>query len=385
VADAFDNILGQPMVRDFLRATVEDNHVSHAYFFAGAPGSNKTLAATSFAQALLCPKGAHGPRGGKCGSCDVCGRVGRHLHPDVHLIYPEGAGGYLIEQIRELVADVARAPIQANRKVYILQNVEKLGVSCANAFLKTLEEPPADVVFILLGRDGQSVIDTIASRCQVVSFRHIPPAEAAGIVSQNTGAELALSRAAIDAAGGSITGAVAFLNAKNNERVSFRAKLIGGLGRIASMGDWEIIEFAREVVLDSKAPLDDLEAEQQADIEDARDFLSASVLKRIEARNKRRMSADTIKYLKQTFAIIESWLRDCAYVLVGQQSLIVNKDFESQILHAAMCMDLDKISCAFRALEELERALDYNVSSESCIEAALFRVREVTEKCKSHR
>ena len=88
------------------------------------------------------------------------------------------------------------APIQAGRKVYILDRVDLLGVQAANAFLKTLEEPPADVVLILLARTRESVLPTIVSRCQVVPFRTIPVSEAAGIVVQNSGASPEQARVA---------------------------------------------------------------------------------------------------------------------------------------------------------------------------------------------
>ncbi|MFR9168998.1 MAG: ATP-binding protein [Gordonibacter urolithinfaciens] len=176
MADAFENILGQPQVREFLRASVASERVTHAYLFTGPAGSNKTMAAYALAQALLCPKGPHGPRGGECGACDTCRRVKRKKHPDVRYFAPEGAGGYLVDQIRDIAADTVLAPIQADRKIYILDRVDLLGVQAANAFLKTLEEPPSDVVLILLGRTRESVLPTILSRCQVVPFATSRPA-----------------------------------------------------------------------------------------------------------------------------------------------------------------------------------------------------------------
>ena len=217
MADAFENILGQPKVREFLRASVVSERVTQAYLFVGPAGSNKTQAAYALAQALLCPKGPRGPRGGSCGACDRCGRILRRKHPDVRYFAPAGANGYLVEQVREIVADTALSPIQADKKIYILDRVDQLGASAANAFLKTLEEPADDVVMILLGRTRESVLPTIVSRCQVVPFRHIPASEAAGIVAQNTGADPAQARQAIEACGGSITSAVAFLRAPGSD------------------------------------------------------------------------------------------------------------------------------------------------------------------------
>ena len=90
-------------------------------------------------------------RAGRCGACDSCVRVARHTHPDVHYYTPESATGYLIAQTRELLDDVPLAPIRAKAKVYIIDRAEQLRANTANALLKTLEEPPEGVMFILLG------------------------------------------------------------------------------------------------------------------------------------------------------------------------------------------------------------------------------------------
>ena len=249
MADAFENILGQPKVREFLRASVVSERVTQAYLFVGPAGSNKTQAAYALAQALMCPKGPRGPRGGSCGACDRCGRILRRKHPDVRYFAPAGANGYLVEQVREIVAD---------KKIYILDRVDQLGASAANAFLKTLEEPADDVVMILLGRTRESVLPTIVSRCQVVPFRHIPASEAAGIDVQFK-AELLRQRnvyhqlnqeahTAIEACGGSITSAVAFLRAPGSERLAFRTRLFSDLAMLQRADDWDVVEMARALV-----------------------------------------------------------------------------------------------------------------------------------------
>ena len=177
MADVFDGVFGQPRVREFLRATIASGRVSHAYLLTGPAGSNKTSAAYAFAQAIICANGG-------CGECDDCQRAVRRKHPDIHFYSPEGAQGYLVEQVRDIVSDVTLAPIRAKAKVYIIDRADLLGTQAANAFLKTLEEPVEGVTFILLGRTREGVLPTIVSRCQVVPFRHIPATEAAGILSQ---------------------------------------------------------------------------------------------------------------------------------------------------------------------------------------------------------
>ena len=377
MSDAFATILGQPQVRDYLRSSVKSDHVTHAYLFAGPAGSNKTQAAYALAQALLCPKGANGPRGGACGACDNCTRVRRKTHPDIHYYQPEGAGGYLVEQVREIVSDVALAPIQSDRKVYIIDRADQLNQAAANAFLKTLEEPPDDVVLILLGRTRDSVLSTIASRCQIVPFRHIPPKEAAGIISQNTGASIEQAREAMEACSGSISKAIEFLNARGNERMFFRGELMGMLSRIDSMDDWQVLLAARGIVEKSKAPLDSLRAKQEEELARNQDFLAKSAIRKIEDRNKRKLSAETSEYLKQALSMISSWLRDLAVVCAGTPELLINEDQRHSIETLAPYADIVRISEALRQVDESKEALDYNVSPETCFDVALLKVREV--------
>ncbi|WP_080798487.1 DNA polymerase III subunit [Arabiibacter massiliensis] len=375
MADAFENILGQPKVREFLRATVAQDKVSHAYLFTGPAGSNKTLAAYAFAQAVMCPKGAKGPRGGNCGACDACRRIMRRKHPDVRYFAPEGAGGYLVEQIRDIVADTAFAPIQAKKKVYILDRVDLLGTQAANAFLKTLEEPPADVVLILLGRTRESVLPTIVSRCQVVPFRSIPASEAAGIIAQNSGASLEQARMALAACDGSLTRAVEFL--KSNERRAFRTRVLEVLGCLRTADDWDLVGYAGELAVLAKAPLDVVRAEQEQELAENADFLAKSAIRQIEARNKRQLTAKTFESLRQLTAIVRSWLRDVMAVCAETPELVINVDARGKVDEAAAAADEARAAAALSAVRRCDEAISYNVSPETCLDALLFEVRDL--------
>ncbi|MVM56213.1 ATP-binding protein [Gordonibacter urolithinfaciens] len=374
MADAFENILGQSQVREFLRASVASERVTHAYLFTGPAGSNKTMAAYALAQALLCPKGPHGPRGGECGACDICRRVKRKKHPDVRYFAPEGAGGYLVDQIRDIAADTVLAPIQADRKIYILDRVDLLGVQAANAFLKTLEEPPSDVVLILLGRTRESVLPTIVSRCQVVPFRHIPASEAAGILAQNTGASREKARIAIEACDGSITRGIEFL--KSNERLAFRARVLEALALLRNADDWDLVGQAGELVVLAKAPLDVVRAAQEEELAENADFLAKSAIRQIEARNKRQLTAKSLESLRQLTAIIRSWLRDVLAVCAETPELVINVDARGAIEDAARATDEARVAAALSAVRRCDEAISYNVSPETCIDALLFETRD---------
>lgn len=373
MGDAFENILGQPQVREFLRATVAQDKVSHAYLFTGPAGSNKTLAAYALAQGILCPKGPKGPRGGNCGACDICRRVMRRKHPDVRYFAPEGAGGYLVDQIRDIVADASLAPIQAQRKIYILDRVDLLGVQAANAFLKTLEEPPADVVLILLGRTRESVLPTILSRCQVVPFRTIPATEAAGIIAQNTGAALEQARMALEACGGSITRAVEFL--KSNERLAFRTRVLEILDCLYAADDWDLLGFAAELVVKVKAPLDTAREEFEQELAQNADFLAKSAIRQIEARNKRALTAKSFESLAQLTSIVRSWLRDILVVCAGAPELIINIDAREALNKAAAHTNEAQVAEALSAVLRCDEAISYNVSPETCLDAMLMEVK----------
>ncbi|MCI8469240.1 MAG: DNA polymerase III subunit delta' [Eggerthellaceae bacterium] len=375
--DAFENILGQPQVREFLRTSVSTERLSHAYLFTGPAGSNKTQAAYALAQAVMCPKGPQGPRGGRCGACTACERVLRRKHPDVRYYAPEGASGYLVEQVREIVSDASLAPIQAQRKVYIIDRADLLGTAAANAFLKTLEEPPSDVVIVVLGRTRESVLPTIVSRCQVVPFRHIPAGEAAGIVRQNTGASLETSRAAIEACGGSITRACDFLRAPGNERLHFRSQVLDVLASLRRADDWDVIGYAADLVTASKLPLDVVRESQEAELAENADFLAKSAIRQIEARNKRRITAKSAECLRQLTAITASWLRDVLAVCAGAPELVINVDARDAIDDAAAATDEASLARALAAVERCDEALAYNVSPETCIDALLLEIREV--------
>lgn len=368
MSDIFDGIFGQPRVREFLRASIASGRVSHAYLFTGPAGSNKTAAAYAFAQAILCKD--HG-----CRTCDDCRRIERRKHPDVHFYTPEGAQGYLIEQIREIVSGVSLAPIRAKGKVYILDRVDLLGVSAANAFLKTLEEPVEGVTFILLGRTREAVLPTIVSRCQVVPFRHIPAREAAGILSQKTGVTPEQARIAVEACNGSITRAMTF--AKSAERAEFRTRIMEVLSNLPLSDERDVLEYAAELIERAKAPLDNVRTQQSEELAESADFLTKTALKQIELRHKRALSMATRESLNQTTSIIRSWLRDVLMIASGTPDLIVNIDQREVLQRVAQKVTPASIMSALREAYKTDETLSYNVSPETCLDVLLFSIREV--------
>src|SRR5881296_2882478 len=164
----FDAVVGQDAITRTLRNALASGRVAHAYLFAGPRGVGKTTTARLLAKALLCLErtGAEA-----CGACAVC----RDANISVDVIEIDGASNRGIEEIRTLRENVKYAPSRGRYKVYIIDEVHQLTEPAFNAFLKTLEEPPAHVVFVLATTDPRKIPATVLSRCQRFDFRPIPP------------------------------------------------------------------------------------------------------------------------------------------------------------------------------------------------------------------
>lgn len=370
MSDVFDRIYGQPRVREYLRAVIAENRASQAYLFTGPAGSNKTQAAFAFAEALLLSETQ-----GADERARISRQIAHRTHPDVHYIVPEGASTYLISQIRDVVEDVSLKPVQAHRKIYIFDRVDLMGTAAANAFLKTLEEPPDDVVMILLGRTRDSVLPTIVSRCQVVAFRQIPPEESAQLVVQNIGCSLVEACIAIQAVGGSTSKAVDFL--RSNERLEFRRRVLACIAGLERADDLDVLEYAEQMAKATKSPLEEVRRQQDAQREEQAEYLQKSALKLLADRDKRRLTRANMELLQQMIAIVASFLRDVMVICAGRSEMVVNVDVATALEDCASRTTMERCVRALACTKTAERAISYNVSPQTCIEAMLFEIREV--------
>jgi len=164
----FEAVVGQDAITRTLRNALASGRVAHAYLFAGPRGVGKTTTARLLARALLCPERKDAEA---CGTCAVC----RDAGTSVDVIEIDGASNRGIEEIRTLRENVKYAPSRGRYKVYIIDEVHQLTEAAFNALLKTLEEPPAHVVFILATTDARDIPATVLSRVQRFEFRPIAP------------------------------------------------------------------------------------------------------------------------------------------------------------------------------------------------------------------
>lgn len=364
----FDELVGQSRVAGFLRSASAGDAVSHAYLFVGPPGAGKATAARALACAVLCNDGG-------CGGCAICHRVKRGGHPDVHVIRPQGAAGYLAEQIREIIHDIYLAPIEGRYKVYVVHDADLFNDSSANAFLKTLEEPPHDVVVILMAHTYDAVLPTIASRCQVVRFRRIPNSEAVSLLVSETGAESGEAAAALAAAGGVVPRARDFL--ASPPRREARALILHVLGNLASADGSEVLNSAKELLTAVKAPLEDVKAAQAAESADSADLLGRGAMKSLDERHKRELTAREREGVGEVLNVAESWLRDCLVVSQGVGDLAVNADSADSVAAMGAIITPAAAVTALEAVNTARKRITYNVSPQLAIEAMLFDIREV--------
>ncbi len=192
----FSDIKGQAAPVSLLRRSLDSGKIAHAYIFEGIEGCGKKKTALALVKAIFC-KETEG-----CGKCPACRKVDALQHPDLHMIEPDGAF-IKIDQIRDLQRELSYRPFEATKKACVMEAAERMNLAAANAFLKTLEEPPGNALLILLTANTDAVLPTILSRCQRLSFSPLPSELIEEYLSE-TGVPAQAAKVAASLAGGSM-------------------------------------------------------------------------------------------------------------------------------------------------------------------------------------
>jgi DNA polymerase-3 subunit delta' len=318
--------------------------VAHAYLFTGPHAIGKTTLARKLAQALQCTSDAR-----PCGQCPACQKIARDRHPDVQII--EGVPvGYKfdekslpapprandwerrilkIDQVRAIQHDVSRAPFEGRWKIVILRRFEEANEEAANAFLKTLEEPPRHTRLILTARDASLLLPTIASRCQVFALRPLAPEQIETALIEQWHADPAPVRL------------IARLSA-------------GRLG-------WAVRANENRALLDART--------QQLD------ELNAAIN---EGRAERLLRADTLaKKGDDLPELLETWLgwwRDVLLIQNGDGSRITNVDREDAAREQAGRFTVEQAHSTLQAVRATARYLTQNVNARLALEVLLLNL-----------
>ncbi|MGI6713919.1 MAG: DNA polymerase III subunit gamma/tau [Bacilli bacterium] len=190
---SFQEVAGQQHIVKTLENALKSGKIAHAYLFTGPRGTGKTTMAKLFAKALNCETGV----GNQCNQCSNCLGVNDGSHPDVLEI--DAASNSGVDDIRNLIENVKYSPIKGRYKVYIIDEVHMMSSSAFNALLKTLEEPPANVIFILATTEAHKVLPTILSRCQRYDFTKVSDTDIYGrIIDILTAEKIQYDKRAVD-------------------------------------------------------------------------------------------------------------------------------------------------------------------------------------------
>jgi DNA polymerase-3 subunit delta' len=317
-------VIGHEWAIDLLQQAIVSGRLSHAYLFTGPAQVGKTTLARALAQALLCERQAGAP----CGECRTCQRIAQARYPDVQLITAE-KNTIQIDQVRTLQADAALSPLEGRRKVFIIREIERATLPAANALLKTLEEPPPQVILLLTSVRRDLLLPTILSRCQVVGLRPVPTGQVRVALVERWGVE--------------------------PERADLLARLSGGrLG-------WAVRAHTDRELWQARAThLDDLLA-----------LTTEGHVYRLAYAEALSRHDDA---LERTLPLWVTWWRDILLVQRGAPEAIINLDRRPQLIQQAGLYRPEQVEGALMDLVQGWRRIKANVNARLALDVVMLRL-----------
>ena len=346
----FDELIGQQHVAQTLTKAITSNRLAHAFLFCGTRGTGKTSSARILAKCLNC-EASDQPTPTPCGKCFSCLAIARG--DDIDVIEIDAASNTGVDDVRDVIENAQYRPARSRFKVYIIDEVHMLSKNAFNALLKTLEEPPEHVKFILATTEAEKVLPTILSRCQRYDFRNIPTREIAAhlktIISQEKiNADDAAITLVAKAGAGSMRDALSLLD-----------RLLSAVGETLTVGAIEeLLGLPR-----SQQVFDLVQAIGTGDVKD--------VLTRVDALITAGLSPDTL------VAALTDHLRNLLILnACGKESDLVEVPGLSLDELAAQAKHFDPIALSqdIVILEELRRQLRISSAGRALVDATMVRL-----------
>lgn len=327
----FNDIIGQRVIVESLRNAVKSNMISNGYVFSGPKGCGKKLMAFIFAMALNCSGEADDK---PCGRCSSCIRTSSGNHPNLELVRPIGQS-IKIKQVRGIISDSARKPFERGYKIIIIDNADKMTIEAQDAFLKTLEEPPENTVFLILTESHSLLLPTIVSRCQVYRFKPVDSLEMKAFIKSKYDYPEMDVEAAVRHSKGIVGRALELLRDKGSFKA--RALYIDILEKALTGNGNDAILLASEAIEDK---------------ESAESFLEFSL----------------------------SWFRDI--MVLGESrgacdNLIINADSLEVLSRHNSFLTEAKLNSIMEIINKTYRYIKHNVGIKNSIDGMLFNIAEV--------
>lgn len=325
------NMIGNQWAVDMLHTHIVQDELRHAYLFTGPDSIGKRTLAMQFAQAINCSTYIDTQK--MCGQCRACQYTANLTFPDLHWVASEREGDILkVDQIRQLQHQLALAPYEGRYRVAVMPRFHEASESASNALLKTLEEPPPQVVLLLTAQSRESLLPTIVSRCEVLDLRPVAVQDLEEIL-QGRGADA--------------------------EQAHFLAALAGG------RPGWALTMLSDPSALDDRTQL----------LVDLGEILSGSRVARFEysARLARAKSTDASR--RQTVFALETWLglwRDALVQALGDEDMIRNIDQADILGRLSSQVPPEELLQAARATEQALESIDGYANVQLTLEALML-------------
>jgi DNA polymerase-3 subunit delta' len=372
-ASVWDLVVGHGEQVAVLREAVDSGRVVHAWLFTGPPGIGKLHTARVFAAALNCPSGGDG-------TCDVCRRILRGVHPDVHLIVPEG-DFLLVEDVRAVREEASRSRHEARTAVFIFDEADRMTEAAANALLKVLEEPPSQVVFVLVARSAEALVGTVPSRARTLPFIGLSLDELTAALADELDLRPEQVAWAAAAGRGRLARARALLTDEAaRTRRSSVLDLVGRLGSgqpsdaLAAAGT--VVALADEVVAAARFRQERELAELGEAFGSGRG--SGALRKRLEVRHRRELRRARFDAIREVVTDLLAAYRDLALLAAPSgpgAAPLVHPDKAATFERLAAGVDPAAAVRAAGALEEADRRLTIGTAPQLTLEAAFLSVQ----------
>lgn len=314
-------VVGHKWAVDLLKRALMSGRVAHAYLLTGPPQIGKRSLALNFAQALNCLDEEK-----PCGRCLACSKIAHGSHPDVQVI--EGESGTLkIDQMRALRHEATLSPVEGHWKVYIIRQMEQATAEAANCLLKTLEEPPSNVILVLTASEAEALLPTIVSRCQVLNLRPL---------ATDTVQRALQERWKVDA-----------------ERAGLLARLSGGrLG-------WAVEASQNDAIL----------ARREKHLEEMMELLGQGRVERLEYAQQLSRNPEAATELLHLWL---GWWRDLLLAVSGSSAGIINMDRENTLRAQARRYSLGQVRNFVEALRATAWRLEHNANTRLTLEVLML-------------